>query len=48
MKEKKQLEIETKITNTDNQRETRVDQSQGPSGKGLVNCIFGYRIALSR
>ena len=45
MKEKKQLDIEPKIANTDNQREARVGQSQSPSGKGLVNCIFSYRIA---
>ncbi len=48
MKEKKQIETETKIANTDNQRETRVGQSQNPSGMGLVNCVFSYRIALSR
>jgi len=48
MKEKKETEIETKIANTDNQTKARVDQSQSPSGKGLVNCIFGSRIALSR
>ena len=47
MKQKKQTETDTKIANTDNQREARIDQSQGPSGKGLVNCIFSYRIAWS-
>jgi len=47
MKEKKQIEAETKIANTNNQREAKVDQSQGSSGKGLVNCIFSYRIAWS-
>ncbi len=48
MKEKKQIDIEPKNANTDNQREARVGQSQSPSGKGLVNCIFGYRIACSQ
>ncbi len=38
MKEKKQLEIETKIASTNNQREAKVDQSQGPSGKVLVTA----------
>ena len=48
MKEKKQLEIETKIKNTNNQTEARIGQSQSPLGKGLVNCIFSYRIAWSQ
>ena len=48
MKEKKQIDIEQKNANTDNQREVRVGQSQSPSARGLVNCIFSYRIAWSK
>jgi len=48
MKEKKQLEIETKIKSADKQIEAKNFPSHGLPARGLVNCVFGYAIALSR
>ncbi len=48
MKEKKQLEIETKIKSADKQIEAKSFPSQGLPARGLVDCVFGYAIALSR
>ncbi len=48
MKQKKQLEIETKIKNLDKQIEAKNFPSHGLPARGLVDCIFGYAIALSR
>ncbi len=48
MKEKKLTETETKIVNTNNQREARIGQSQSPPGWGLANRNLGYRIAWSQ
>ena len=45
MKEKKQLEIEMKIKNADKQIEV---PSQRLPARGLVDCVFGYAMALSR
>ncbi len=47
MKEKKQLEIEAKIKSADKQIEAKTFLSQGLPARGLVNCIFSYRIAWS-
>jgi len=48
MKEKKQLEIETKINSADNHIEAKNFPSQGLPAQGLVDCVFSYRIAWSR
>ena len=49
MKEKKQLEIETKIKSADDQTDrSKSFPSQGLPARGLVDCVFGYAIALSR
>ena len=48
MKEKKQLEIETKIKSADKQIEAKSFPSQGLPERGLVDRVFGYPIALSR
>ncbi len=47
MKEKKQLETETKIKNTDKQIEAKSFPSHGHPARGLVDCVFSYRIAWS-
>ncbi len=45
MKEKKQTQAETKIKSADKQIEAKNFLSQGLPARGLVDCIFSYRIA---
>ena len=47
MKQKKQIETEAKIKSADKQIGTKSSLSQGLPARGLVDCIFSYRIAWS-
>ena len=48
MREKKQIETEPKIKNTDKQIEVKSFPSHGLAARGWVDCVFSYAIALSR
>ncbi len=47
MKQKKQTETKAKIKNANKRIETK-SPLQGLPARGLVDCVFGYAIALSR
>ena len=48
MKEKMQIEAETKIKSADKRIEAKSFLSQGLRARGLVDRVFGYAIAPSR